>query len=90
MVAKDGAKEMFCCRIAKAAVLSNFLKADVTGVMEVVYIVWSMASSAEVKNGGSMRPFRAAAISEAVSRWLPTAASRVSQVGFVVDKVASG
>jgi hypothetical protein len=29
------------------------------------------------------------AIAEAVSRWLPTAAARV-QVGFVVDKVASG
>jgi hypothetical protein len=30
------------------------------------------------------------AIAEAVSRWLPTAAARVWQVGFVVDKVASG
>jgi hypothetical protein len=34
------------------------------------------------------------AIAEAVSRWLPTAAARVRdrvwQVGFVVDKVASG
>jgi hypothetical protein len=34
------------------------------------------------------------AITEAVSRWLPTAAARVRarvwQVGFVVDKVASG
>jgi hypothetical protein len=34
------------------------------------------------------------AIAEAVSRWLPTAATRVRtpvwQVGFVVDKVASG
>jgi hypothetical protein len=34
------------------------------------------------------------AIPEAVSRWLPTAAARVRarvwQVGFVVDKVASG
>jgi hypothetical protein len=34
------------------------------------------------------------AIAEAVSRWLPTAAAPVSawvwQVGFVVDKVASG
>jgi hypothetical protein len=34
------------------------------------------------------------AIDEAVSRWLPTAAARVRvrvwQVGFVVDKVASG
>jgi hypothetical protein len=29
------------------------------------------------------------AIAEAVSRWLPTAAARVWQVGFVVDKVAS-
>jgi hypothetical protein len=33
-------------------------------------------------------------IAEAVSRWLPTAAARVRalvwQVGFVVDKVASG
>jgi hypothetical protein len=29
-------------------------------------------------------------IAEAVSRWLPTAAARVWQVGFVVDKVASG
>jgi hypothetical protein len=30
------------------------------------------------------------ATAEAVSRWLPTAATRVWQVGFVVDKVASG
>jgi hypothetical protein len=34
------------------------------------------------------------AIAEVVSRWLPTAAARVRarvwQVGFVVDKVASG
>jgi hypothetical protein len=34
------------------------------------------------------------AIAEAVSRWIPTAAARVRarvwQVGFVVDKVASG
>jgi hypothetical protein len=34
------------------------------------------------------------AITEAVNRWLPTAAARVRvlvwQVGFVVDKVASG
>jgi hypothetical protein len=30
------------------------------------------------------------AIAEAVSRWLPTAVARVWQVGFVVDKVASG
>jgi hypothetical protein len=30
------------------------------------------------------------AIAEAVSRWHPTAAARVSRVGFVVDKVASG
>jgi hypothetical protein len=30
------------------------------------------------------------AIAEAISRWLPTAAARVWQVGFVVDKVASG
>jgi hypothetical protein len=29
-------------------------------------------------------------IAEAVSRWLPTAVARVRQVGFVVDKVASG
>jgi hypothetical protein len=29
------------------------------------------------------------AISGAVSRWLPTAAARIWQVGFVVDKVAS-
>jgi hypothetical protein len=29
-------------------------------------------------------------IAEAVNRWLPTAAARVWQVGFVVDKVASG
>jgi hypothetical protein len=27
-------------------------------------------------------------IAEAVSHWLPTAAARVWQVGFVVDKVA--
>jgi hypothetical protein len=37
--------------------------------------------------------YRGRAIAEAVSRWLPTAAAqvraRVSQVGFVVDKVAS-
>jgi hypothetical protein len=37
---------------------------------------------------------RGRAIAEAVSRWLPTAAARVRvrawQVGFVVDKVASG
>jgi hypothetical protein len=30
------------------------------------------------------------AIAEAVSRWLLTAAARVWQVGFVMDKVASG
>jgi hypothetical protein len=30
------------------------------------------------------------AIAEAVSRWLTTAAARVWQVGFVVDKVVSG
>jgi hypothetical protein len=30
------------------------------------------------------------AIAEAVSRWLPTSAARVWQVGFVVDKVVSG
>jgi hypothetical protein len=30
------------------------------------------------------------AIAEAVSRWLPTAAARVWQVGFVVDKMAPG
>jgi hypothetical protein len=30
------------------------------------------------------------AIAEAVSRWLPTAPARVWQVGFVVDKLASG
>jgi hypothetical protein len=30
------------------------------------------------------------AIAEAVSRWLPTAAARVWQVGFMMDKVASG
>jgi hypothetical protein len=29
-------------------------------------------------------------IAQAVSRWLPTAAARVWQVGFVVDKVALG
>jgi hypothetical protein len=29
------------------------------------------------------------AIAEAVSRWLPTAAARVRQVGLVVDKLAS-
>jgi hypothetical protein len=29
-------------------------------------------------------------IAEAVSRWLPTAVARVWQVGFVVDKMASG
>jgi hypothetical protein len=30
------------------------------------------------------------AIAQAVSRWLPTAAARVWQVGFVVDKMAPG
>jgi hypothetical protein len=30
------------------------------------------------------------AIAQAVSRWLPTAAARVWQVGFMVDKVALG
>jgi hypothetical protein len=30
------------------------------------------------------------AIAEAVSHWLPTTAARVWQMGFVVDKVASG
>jgi uncharacterized protein YqiB (DUF1249 family) len=30
------------------------------------------------------------AIAEAVRHWLPTAAARVWQVGFVVDKMASG
>jgi hypothetical protein len=30
------------------------------------------------------------AIAEAVSRWLPTVAAQVWQVGFMVDKVASG
>jgi hypothetical protein len=30
------------------------------------------------------------AIAEAVSRWLPTAAARVWQMGFVVDKMPSG
>jgi hypothetical protein len=34
--------------------------------------------------------FRGRAIAEAVSRWLTTAATRVWQVGFVVDKLASG
>jgi hypothetical protein len=29
-------------------------------------------------------------VADAVSRWLPTAAARFWQVGFVVDKVASG
>jgi hypothetical protein len=29
-------------------------------------------------------------MAEAVSYWLPTAAARVWQVGFVVDKLASG
>jgi hypothetical protein len=32
-------------------------------------------------------PLKGRAIAQAVSRWLPTAAARVWQVGFVVDKV---
>jgi hypothetical protein len=38
----------------------------------------------------TLKYFVGRAIAEAVSRWLPTAAARVWQVGFVVDKVASG
>jgi hypothetical protein len=45
------------------------------------------------RNGAYISIF-ARAIAEAVSRWLPTAAARVRarvwQVGFVVDKMASG
>jgi hypothetical protein len=37
-----------------------------------------------------LRNGRGRAIAEAVNRWLPTAAARVWQVGFVVDKAASG
>jgi hypothetical protein len=43
---------------------------------------------------GTMIATMGRAIAEVVSRWLPTAAARVLarawQVGFVVDKVASG
>jgi hypothetical protein len=46
-------------------------------------------SNALINNAGLGR-----AIAEAVSRWLPTAAARVRarvwQVGFLVDKLASG
>jgi hypothetical protein len=37
-----------------------------------------------------LRGWTGRAIAQAVSRWLPTASARVWQVGFVVDKVASG
>jgi hypothetical protein len=49
----------------------------------VVVVVFSIV----VNSSGNSRS--GCAIAEAVSRWLPTAAARVWQVGFVVDEVAS-
>jgi hypothetical protein len=44
----------------------------------------------EANSAATNRDMKGRAIAQAVSRWLPTAAARVWQVGFVVDKVALG
>jgi hypothetical protein len=58
-------------------------------IIRIIIKIIIMRSSSISSSSGS-----GSAIAETVSRWLPTAAdrvrARVCQVGFVVDKVASG